>query len=144
MSGGSLGTKVTVIIKTADQTVNNSTVLVDDDDLSLVLKANTRYAFVLYLRYVSPVVAGIDLTFEAIAGTTYADFNDTENTNEDAVAFGTETARQATGNNELIIIMGFVKTGAGGGTLQLQWAQTTATVGDTKVLEGTTLLVYEE
>ena len=138
------GTKTTIITKKADQTVNNSTTLVDDDDLTLTLKANTRYFVRFYARVISPSAADFDWTFKAVSGVSYEDKRATTGQGQ-MISFGSESTLATNGTDQDVGYgVGFLKTGSGGGELIVQWAQNVATVGDTKLLEGSVLIVFEE
>lgn len=131
-----------VILKTADQIIDTQTTLQDVTDLVSKLKPSTRYYVLVAGRMISPAAADMDLSFKAITGTGYAQFRITMGTGA-LVNFGTESNSATSGSNESLFLPAWLKTGSAGGTLQLQYAQATSNAGDTKILEGTVMLVYE-
>jgi len=130
-----------VVVKTADQQVTSSITIIDDDDLFLTLSPSKRYSGFVLMRYNSGSTPDIDYTFKAITGTTYAQFG-TE-AFQGTAAFGAESTQATDGTDRYSIVKFIVKTGAGGGVLQFQWAQNVSDAGATKVLEGSTLVVYQ-
>jgi len=134
--------KPIIITKKADQTINSQIVLQDVTDLVFVLKPNTRYYVLVSGRMVSPSLADLDLTFKAITGTVYAHFNVTVGMSNVAF-FGTEKTFVTSGFIQSLYVAGWLKTGSGGGTLQLQYAQNVSDVGNTTILEGSMLAIYE-
>ena len=130
------------LTKTAIQTIDAETTLQDVTELVLVLKPNTRYYVLVNARMISPAAADIDITFEAIAGTDYAQFR-VGLAISDLVNFGTEDLQATSGVNQSLFVCGWLQTGAGGGTLQLQFAQNVSNAGDTSILEGSGMIVTE-
>ena len=140
---------VTIVNKTADETVNNSNVLQDDDELLFALAANeiwTGRAFLLFTS--SSTDADIKFRFTAPAlGAVY-----TAGTYK-ATATGVITLISGVGAlvpyqgndaNVVLAILEFtVVNGANAGDLQLQWAQNTAKAADTKVLIGSHLELHK-
>ena len=134
---------IEVIRKTADQTVNNSTTLVNDTHLLAALATNERVYFRAHCRYMSHATADIKFTITVPSGATAA-FATTDGTgaresdaaeirNFDGAGVTTEMA---------VELFGFVANGANAGNLQFQWAQNTADASDTKVLENSHLMVW--
>lgn len=132
-----------IALKTAAQTVNNSTTLVSDSQLAVTVAANTSYVFTARLLYTSsttpdikfgfayPLLATATYTLYGIAsgGATLAGFHQTE-TSVGALEGGTAIAATMTGTWTI---------GANAGTVQLQWAQNTANASNTQVLTGSFL-----
>lgn len=133
--------------KTADETVNNSDTLQDDDDLAgysltageyyqingfLYVNSDTTADFQLAMTFTNApqeLVLSVDAGGAATAGilTTATAGNGL------SVAF-------TSGGNAPLHIKGFIKANAStGGTVDLQWAQDTANPSDTKVLDGSWL-----
>ena len=131
-----------VIVKKADQTINSQIALQDVTDLVHILKPNTRYYVLVSGRMSSPSAADIDLTFKVIAGTVYAEFNVTVGMS-DLSSFGSEVLFNTSGINQSLYVAGWLKTGAGGGTLQLQYTQNVTNVGNTTIFEGAMMAIYE-
>lgn len=122
--------------------VNNSTVLKNDEELFIALKANTKYAFEYFLRVQGPSTADIDITFVGPTGSVGGFQNHGEPNSE--LSLGTEKLL-ATGASSPADKsgLGFITTGGTAGNLQLQWAQNVAVVGDSEILAGSWLAVME-
>lgn len=137
--------------KTATQTVNNSTVLVNDTDLFInfpTVAAN--WAIEGWLTYVSTTVADFKLTFAADAAITSFGFNPIglatsaggttgDVTTQGTAALGTTIAVGGSGGTAGIWIAGRIVTSGVAGVLQLQWAQNTLEATNTQVLVGSWL-----
>ncbi len=135
---------LTVAIQTVDHTVNNSETLVNHNTFSKILKAGARYHGILALRIISPSAADLDVTFATISGATWQEFGIIGGSVVNPIAFATELLIGTDASSEVVIIHFWLKTGSGGGTLQFKFAQGTATVGDSKVLKGSTMTVFED
>ena len=133
---------VKIITKTADQTISTEVSPQDVIDLLLALKPNTRYYIEVRARMISPANADIDLAFKDITGTGYDGYK-IGSLVDNFVNFGTATEQATDGSIEYVTVIAFVKTGSAGGDLQFQFAQGTSQSSDTKILEGTVMLVYE-
>ena len=126
-------------VKTADQSVTSSTVLVNDTALFLSVAASATYWLQGFLLYEGGTSGSSDIkwTFTMPAGATmrysYVYTPPTLST----AAVGTSTAASAgvstggTGVLESVMMAGTVVTGVTAGTLQLQWAQNTTSVTST-------------
>lgn len=137
-------TEIVLITKKSDQTINNQTTLVDITELKATLKPNTRYMALFRGRLISPNTADMDLTFKAIPGTLYAEFNESIGvTIRDVTNFGTEETFAMTGNIKGCSISAWIETGPAGGILQPQFGQNVPIVGDTSVLKDSILVLYE-
>jgi len=133
--------------KAADQTINNSIVLQDDNDLSFVVPANSIWLFEARLKCISVTTTpDLNVQFAVPAGAAvecYADIEVGTLTNirrgivpiNGASAFQRDLINAA----EVIRLWGQYIGAAAGGTFQLQWCQKVATVEDTKVLTNSTL-----
>lgn len=125
--------------KTADETVNNSTTLQDDDDLKVHIKANESIAFTLFLIHTAGATDDVKLNFTIPSGATIAfqneDVPNSTLSSGDLVVPGLDNTGQAT-------INGFLDNGATAGDMQLQWAQNSLVAADTKVLKNSLLKIY--
>lgn len=150
-NGTTWDTPVTLVRKTADETVTNNNVLQDDDDLKITMVANESYAFEAFIVCGGPsagnikiaftVPAGATLRWGAIgpllaAGSTHAK-NATEDTSAASHNFDTET-----GTDRIIMVQGTVENGANAGDLQLQWAQAATDGNNTVVFENSWLKAH--
>ncbi|MBA7541425.1 hypothetical protein ES705_33738 [subsurface metagenome] len=145
--------------KAADQAVNNSVVLVNDDHLLFTLVPNAVYLVELYFLQQSvsvnsnfksgwsypagcsiqwgimkdPSTAGYAQAWRGVAVTKNAARATTESESDNCAAFiGTQALR----------IIALVINGANAGNLNFQWAQDTAVAEDTKVLENSCLIAH--
>jgi hypothetical protein len=124
--------------KSADETVNNSNVLQNDDELSFAVAANTVYYFQAMLRIISTAVADLQVQFTGPAG-----FSMVWSADPGGVGSYSEASiyQPACGAAEgpLPILHGWIIVGATAGTFQLQWAQKTAEAFNSKVKKGSLL-----
>lgn len=126
-------------LKSADETVNNSAALQNDNHLFLSVAASTNYEMMLRLIVNSGTTPDIKVDFTYPTGAT-ATFQQQmlepgsstaglqgPYVQTDVLAMGT------TGSNQIIFITGlwFISTTAG--TLQVRWAQNTATASNSIV-----------
>ena len=139
------------VVKTADETVNNSDTLQDDDDLSVTVVSGKYYYVKAFIRitsntgpdfkwaFTTPGAEGesswIARRYQAgqaahvvMAGTLF-----TNGQAEVIIPSATEC---------MLVIDGTYKAAASG-TFVFRWAQATQTVADTKVLESSSLLLTE-
>jgi hypothetical protein len=146
------GAGATIVRKTADEAVNNSTVLQDDNHLLLAVGANEVWLFEFYLLQQSvSTTADIKFGFSYPAGCTIYWGIPSENwvgvataNDPTSVTIETGTRSKGTGNRTQAIWMSaIVVNGANAGTVNLQWAQATATVEDTKMLTNSVLLAHK-
>lgn len=121
-------------IKSADETVNNSATLQNDDQLFLSVAANTFYELNLRLIMNSNATANFKLQFTAPAGAGFSSHSIEGNAATALTgpggAGGTYTGVAA---DKIVIVGGQFSTAGTAGTLQLQWAQNTANVSNTIV-----------
>jgi len=141
---------VQTIWKTADETVNNSATLQDDDALILALSASTTYRFEFELWYSTGAVPDFQFV-PAYTGTQTATYHltsftvpaGTTSTREEVhTSFSTYNATAGGGTHGWARVEGILITNAAG-NLKIQWAQNTADASDTKVLAGSRLSVVK-
>lgn len=146
-----LGTGAQIIRKTANETVNNSTTLQDDDTLLAALAANETVYFVCSIAHVGNGTADIQWTFTVPAsaairwnqiGGTGIDTVDAINPVVEITTSGTTQTAGAFTTERRITIIGTVRNSTTAGNLLLRWAQNTATAVDTKVLTDSFLMVW--
>lgn len=133
--------------KTASQTVNNSTALVDDAELFVTPPLiNTNYAIEAYVAYNSTTVADIKFdftfagtttssTFAGPAGATTIAAGGIGDGNWDASSFGTVLQVGGANGAAGALITGGLRVGATTGLLRLRWAQNTLEATNTQVLD---------
>lgn len=136
----------TGIIKAVTQKVNNTTVLQTDDELSFEIGANQVRQFSFRLRLATPSTAGLSIRIAGPAGVTgyvygYYPHEGIGTLRDFAGAVGATIALPTISTlfNDLVVIEGFIVSGATAGTVTLDWAQNVATVGDTEIRLGSFL-----
>jgi hypothetical protein len=144
-----------IIRKPADETLNNTATLQNDDDLKYTLLAGETISFDFNLFVgTGPLAADIKFALNAPSGAVgrwgivglapaaTSEVGDTKTTSR--VTFDGATSEDVGTDDTVATVVSISGTLINGGTpgdLQLLWAQQTATVGDTKVLTGSTLTV---
>lgn len=126
------------IYKSADETVNNSDVLQNDDALLFAVAANEVWAFTIVCLLTSNSTADFKAGWSVPTAATMKWTNAFDNTmyNESqAYSYGTAT-------DSIAEFYGTVFVGANAGNVTFQWAQNTATVVDTKVLKGSYIIAH--
>jgi len=138
--------------KSADQTVNNSTAVINDADIVISgLLAAATYIFRAYIIYTSTTATpDIKIGFTFPAGGTISWVPNgiaTTGTTDDgtirmpATSTGTRALGTVAGTDMVAVPQGILVTGGSGGSLQLQWAQSTATAENTIVRANSYILV---
>jgi hypothetical protein len=126
------------VLKTSDETINESEVLQDDNDLYFSVSANKMYAFKLVLHFNSGTVPDFNCAFSVPSGASFVGkmFEDVSR-----VWQITASGHNCTGigSNKTIIIQGTFIVGANSGTVKFQWAQDSEDSANTTVLQGSFL-----
>ena len=137
----------TAIVKTADETVNNSTTLQNDNHLLFALVANTTYEVDLVLLHNSTsttpdfklgwtVPSGCVMFWASVTSNAWGSFGGTALSG----AGDTKTAGSISGTGGAIF-KALVRNGANAGNIQLRWAQNTADASDSKLLKHSHLII---
>jgi len=141
---------LTRVLKTADEIVNNSTVLQNDDELFFPIAANKIWEFRFILlgiatgggsfRFAQAVPAGAVLQSRAVAFEL-----DPANPLKDSQSsgVGTPIIVHCDNSNRIMVIEGLVVNGANAGNVQLQWCQAVLKAFDTKILRGSCLIAHQ-
>lgn len=132
-----------IIRKAIDEIVNNSDVLQDDDELFFSVLANEVWHFILSIRVNSAADADFDYKMAIPAGATCErnDYMRKVPSTADATA---ETTMPCNGTDQIAIQSNNLYVGGGNpGDVQLQWAQNTARVSDTKCLKNSFILAHQ-
>jgi len=138
----------TVVTKTADETVNNSSVLQNDNHLLFPIAANEvdEFRIVLYITRGNPIS---DFKFALTIPSGVITYRYMGTTAAAAIAEqmtetsgGALTGEQA-GVRPILVIEALAMNGAGAGNVQFQWAQNTANVSDTIVKAGSCLIAHK-
>lgn len=140
-------------IKAADETVNNSATLQNDDDLHFAIGKDEigytetwEFVGIVFVTTASSGTPDIKVAFTVPVGSTLLWFGQGWNS---AISAITSTVQTSSGSSQVlgvsntgnlpIVVRGIVTTVDISGTLQLQWAQNTATAENTKVIAGSYL-----
>ena len=147
--------------KTADETVNNSSVLQADDELKLNVGANEIWILTLYILQQSvsttanikfgwtvPAASSLKWGSDSMTGTAGQVGSGPLSTAKPgggvAVSTEADSVVLATGNfTQLLRLTGIYIGGANAGTVNLTWAQLTATIEDTKILTNSILVAQK-
>ena len=134
-------------VKTADETVNNSSTLQDDDTLKFTPSINKTYSVLIFLLFNGNTTADIKHAVSIPTGATSLRMDNGNWSSTVARAlkdWTTATQINLNGNNQTSCWFGRLIMSTTAGDFILQWAQNSADVSDTKVLEGSFLVAYEE
>jgi len=142
----------TIVRKTADETVNNSAVLQNDDHLLLAIAANEVWLVVFYLnllqgdsttplyKFAVTVPDGATLIFGGPMETTTTGVANVIGT---TTSGGALTQRTAANAIDALMLFAIVTNGATAGNIQLQWAQALTQAVNTKVLANSCLIAFK-
>lgn len=141
--------------KTADETVNNSTTLQNDDHLFFPIEVNEVWFASAYLRtqgasanadfkfgWTGPTGATASWAVSGLASTSNFNWSAVATTvaNNGALAIGSSSSVGALAGEAPVLIAGwFFADASHAGTIRLQWAQATQTVEDNKILKNSFL-----
>lgn len=141
---GTAATGVTTAIKTSDQTVTNSTTLVNDTELLAALEAENYYYALFSIMFTSTAVADLKINVTVPSGTT-GQYDQAFGTVVTSNNFGTSVVVGGVGaiTERTIAFNAFIKTSSTAGNVQFQFAQNTQEASDTKILEASNLLVWD-
>ncbi len=136
--------------KSADQTQSNTTTLLNDTHLFVSVAANLTYAFELVIIYEAGTAADYKwaLTFPAGATMSWGNNEGDLSMAYLPLGFSSYTSGSATGlggagigSGRAMVVHGNLVMGSTAGTLRYQWAQTAATVENTKTSAGSHLIL---
>jgi len=132
-----------VVRKTADETVNNSTTLQDDDALKVPVPANSVWHIHCAILYNSGGTPDIKFSLSVPTGATYmlgiVRGDAASQINWQASASGA-LAADGQGADYFLLLEAIVTVGATAGNAVVQWAQNMADASDTKVLKNSCLI----
>lgn len=130
-----------VIVKKVTEIVNNSSVLQNDDELFFAALANKIYGFMIFLNYNSSVTADLNTAFNVPVGAsvTWA-LTDNNGENQNTV----NRTLPCNGVNQGVAMFGSIVMAGTAGDCFFQWAQQLAEVSDSKLLLGSTWVIWEE
>ena len=142
------GLHTALIVKAADETVNNSETLIDDAELKLAVAANEVWAFILLPITYSSVAAAVKAQFTVPSGAVLEGYywgnrSDAAFDGSSLEAEGAFTMFGASDNYIFSCVLGVIINGSTAGNVQFQWAQNTAEESDTKVLKNSCILAWK-
>ncbi len=134
------------VVKSADETVNNSITFQNDDELFFTCNANKTYSVLLNLFLSSDGGAGFKTQWTLPTGATGSISAGQLNSGVSQLTqdITISDSHLVSGTDQKILTFyGKIKTSSTSGVCQLQWSQNSQTVADTIVEEGSLLRVYE-
>jgi len=134
-----------LIIKTADETINNDAVLHNDTELFFTVEANSTYNWMLMWYYITENAADIQFNYSIPAGATGFRNNGNWNGTADST---TPDMTVATNINTLFAEkitqqVGRIIVGGTAGTVNFQWAQQTQNASNSITRQGSMLVVWK-
>jgi len=134
--------RLVLITKAADQTVNNSAVLQNDNEFEFDTSAGKTYFVILALYGISPAAADIKFQFVDSGGNAGMTSGISNNTGfQGAVGIATPIVINTIASSEMFFVFGLLQC-AVSDTVHVQWAQNAATVGNTILYTGSKMLVF--
>lgn len=121
-----------IVKKATTETVNNSAVLQDDDELKLPVTAGAVVKVDLRLLLTAVGAGNIQIAFTVPSGTFY--WTPSGAASATVITTGATTFTVGAGTTVLAEARGIYVGGATAGNLQLQWAQAIATAANSQVL----------
>lgn len=137
-----------LVVKSADETVNNSATLQNDDELKFAIGANEVWRFQLFLLINSGATPDFKYGFTMPTGGDVIMTAAHRNPSNTSVVTGYSISQASAPISvrgigvdfAYVLNEGIAVNGATPGNLQLQWAQNTADASDTKLLKNSMLL----
>jgi hypothetical protein len=147
-SGGGGGSgNVVRVVKEANEVVNNSASLQDDDELTFAITSDETIAFRFVVQANSGTTPDLRFAVTAPSGATCrVSYSDPEGASSNGqYGCGVSTASiPGNGAVDLYEITGTVTNGSTAGDVTLRWAQFTANASNTTVYAGSYLVAYTE
>lgn len=143
---------VKLVYKTADEVVNNSTTLQNDDHLLFAVAANEIWAFSIFINFLSgttPDFKGMlsipsGAILRAVAEKFFTFTNIEITMLFDSTTFIIAGSGVTDGaDNSYVVIRGYIINGATANNLQLQWAQNVANASNTTVKKGSYIVAHK-
>lgn len=134
------------VVKKLTETIDTDIVPHDDTELFVPLAVNKIYNFMMFLWINSAIAAGFRFDFTIPAGATGRRLNGswTATTFQPTVAITTIQQEATAAVDQLMKLSGIVNMGATPGNLQFRWAQNNSSGSNTSVLQGCSMVVWEE
>jgi len=142
--GGGGNTRLNLVVKTVDETIDSDIVLHNDLELFFPVQANRFYCGNFDFIYNSPAVPDLDYTLVAPAGSSLDEFFSYAGSTNSAIAFGAESFQAGTGANRNSPQHYFkFLVGGTAGNMNFQWAQNVSDGADSSVLRGSKIIWME-
>ena len=149
MAGGGAGLVFAKVVKSADEIVNNSAVLQDDDELFFTPTINKSYSATLFVWVTSVVTPNANFKYAlslptgAVAERGTGSWSSTSARDTQDAIVALSPSITSTDIKWLAIPYRIVMGGTAGNII-FQWSQDVARNNDMTVLKGSLLLVFEE
>jgi len=138
---------VVMVRKTADEIVNNSNILQNDDHLFLAAKANEVWTIELRLRISNPPASDIKMDFSLPTGASgFKHYISGINDIRISHPIGTPIGLTIDERGDLYysgVLRAIVTMGATAGNIQFQWAQNAAVAEDTIIYANSCLIAHK-
>jgi hypothetical protein len=141
MTPGNFGANIKCIYKSADETVNNSTALQDDNHLIIPVGANEVWAFTMELIITTNATPDIKMGWSVPSATTMI-WTRGDGLGGDGATEATTLTYSGALSADNFQLHGTIFVGATPGNVVFQWAQNTLEVSDTKVLKGSHIIAH--
>ncbi len=134
------------VVKSADETITNSTTLQDDDELLFTPTINKTYGFMLFLLIANNSTPDLKLAFTVPSGATILTADSTWSAKFlQGTRDGTTATAVTAGTADLFLVIGGrVIMSSTAGTFNFQWTQNTSSATAEIVKQGSFLVVWEE
>jgi hypothetical protein len=144
-AGGS-GNTFARIVKKADETITSSTVMQDDDELKFTPTINKTYGILLMLFINSHTTPDFKYAVTVPTGATALKIDGqwSSSTNRGTLDWETADEIGGFGADEVVSVWGRLIMSSNAGDFTVQWAQQNSDANDTKVLQGSYLVAWEE
>lgn len=132
--------------KSADQTISNSTTLVNITDMTFSVATNETWHVFLLVLFNSSTVANLKYDFTIPTGATrHTLFRGQDSSGAEATLYKSTGSQSVDGEaaNWMFAVEMIVRSGGTAGTIQLQGAQNSAEVSNTKFLADSCLIAHK-
>ena len=132
-----------VVFKTSDEVVNNSSILQDDDALTIPVAANERFWFSVILFFDSGTIPNFKYGFSGPSGATIRWERAVSGVVVQTESDSAVKAGSGVGVQLMIQLRGSIEVAGTAGSLTFQWAQGTAHASDTTVQIGSVMIAHK-